>query len=110
MRNMIIGVVMVSLVGCSMGHRDPVEAKQSLNQAINEANSRNLDNLPPSVEADLMPDMDAVVTTSEKNLKRFRIQANGVQAKAFFASLVKGTEYSVALHPLVDGRLTVNLS
>ncbi len=110
MRNMIIGVVMVSLVGCSMGHRDPVEAKQSLNQAINEANSRNLENLPPSVEADLMPDMDGAIATSEPNLKRFRIQANGVQAKAFFTSLVKGTEYSVAIHPMVDGTVTVNLS
>ncbi|MBD0788648.1 pilus (MSHA type) biogenesis protein MshL [Vibrio sp. Y2-5] len=110
MRNMIIGVVMVSLVGCSMGHRDPVEAKQSLNQAINEANSRNLENLPPSVEADLMPDMDGAIATSDPNLKRFRIQANGVQAKAFFTSLVKGTEYSVAIHPMVDGTVTVNLS
>ena len=110
MRNMIIGVVMVSLVGCSMGHRDPVEAKQSLNQAINEANSRNLENLPPSVEADLMPDMDGAIATSDPSLKRFRIQANGVQAKAFFASLVKGTEYSVAIHPMVDGTVTVNLS
>lgn len=110
MRNMIIGVVMVSLVGCSMGHRDPVEAKQSLNQAINEANSRNLENLPPSVEADLMPEMDGAIATTEHNLKRFRIQANGVQAKAFFASLVKGTEYSVAIHPMVEGTVTVNLS
>ncbi|MGY2573983.1 pilus (MSHA type) biogenesis protein MshL [Vibrio sp. C8] len=110
MRNMIIGVVMVSLVGCSMGHRDPVEAKQSLNQAINEANSRNLENLPPSVEADLMPDMNGAIATSDPSLKRFRIQANGVQAKAFFTSLVKGTEYSVAIHPMVDGTVTVNLS
>ncbi|PNH77856.1 pilus (MSHA type) biogenesis protein MshL [Vibrio diazotrophicus] len=110
MRNMIIGVVMVSLVGCSMGHRDPVEAKQSLNQAINEANSRNLENLPPSVEADLMPDMNGAIASSDPILKRFRIQANGVQAKAFFTSLVKGTEYSVAIHPMVDGTVTVNLS
>lgn len=110
MRKMVIGVMLVSLVGCSMGHRDPVEAKQSLNQAINEANSRNLDNLPASVEADLMPDMEGVASASERNLKRFRIQANGVEAKAFFTSLVKGTEYSVAIHPAVEGRVTVNLS
>jgi len=110
MHKMVIGVMLVSLVGCSMGHRDPVEAKQSLNQAINEANSRNLDNLPASVEADLMPDMEGVASASERNLKRFRIQANGVEAKAFFTSLVKGTEYSVAIHPAVEGRVTVNLS
>ncbi len=110
MRKMIIGAVLVSLVGCSMGHRDPVEAKQSLNQAVNEANSRNLDNLPASVEADLMPDMEGVTSSSERNLKRFRIQASGVEAKAFFTSLVKGTEYSAAIHPSVEGRVTVNLS
>lgn len=110
MRKIVIGAMILSLVGCSMGHRDPVEAKQSLNQAINEANSRNLDNLPASVEADLMPDMDGTTASSERNLKRFRIQANGVEAKAFFASLVKGTEYSAAIHPLVEGQITVNLT
>ncbi len=110
MRSIVIGAVLVSLVGCSMGHRDPVEAKQTLNQAINEANSRNLDNLPASVEADLMPDMDGAMASSGNSLKRFRVQANGVKAKAFFASLVKGSEYSIALHPSVDGRITVNLS
>jgi len=111
MRNMVIGAVVLSLVGCSMGHRDPVEAKQSLNQAINESSSRDLDDLPASVEADLMPDMDAAASVNpEHNLKRFRIQANNVDAKAFFASLVKGTEYSVAIHPAVEGQITVNLS
>jgi len=110
MRNMVIGAVMLSLVGCSMGHRDPVEAKQAINQAINESNSQNLNNLPASVEADLMPEIDGKASTAERNLKRFRIQANNVDAKAFFASLVKGTEYSVAIHPAVEGNVTVNLT
>ncbi len=93
-----------------MGHRDPVEVKQALNEAANQANSRNLDELPASVQADLMPDLNSLDTTSDNKLKRFRVQANNVAAKAFFASLVQGSEYSVALHPSVAGRITVNLT
>ncbi len=32
MRKIVIGVIVAALVGCSMGHRDPVEIKESLNQ------------------------------------------------------------------------------
>ncbi|WP_412766601.1 hypothetical protein [Vibrio anguillarum] len=73
MRKIVLGVVIVSLMGCSMGHRDPVEMKQSLNQAINEANSRNLAVLPASVEADLMPDIEGITARSQETVKRFRI-------------------------------------
>lgn len=110
MRKIVLGVLITSLVGCSMGHRDPVEIKQSLNQSINESNGRNLDALPPSVEADLMPDIEGVTPRSQETVKRFRITANNVEAKAFFASLVKGTEFSAAIHPNVEGRVTVNLT
>ncbi|EGQ8313862.1 pilus (MSHA type) biogenesis protein MshL [Vibrio cholerae] len=110
MRKIVLASVVTSLVGCSMGHRDPVEAKQALNQAINETNSRQIDQLPPSVEADLMPDMDTLTASVPKTLQRFRIQAEDVEAKAFFASLVQGTEYSAAIHPAVTGRITLNLT
>ncbi|GLR02926.1 pilus (MSHA type) biogenesis protein MshL [Vibrio hyugaensis] len=93
-----------------MGHRDPVEVKQALNESINEANSRALEEIPSSVEADLMPNLDSSTSSQQGTLKRFRIQANAVEARSFFASLVKGTEYSVAIHPAVQGNITVNLS
>ncbi|GLT17108.1 pilus (MSHA type) biogenesis protein MshL [Vibrio zhanjiangensis] len=104
MRKLVIAVVVALLAGCSMGHRDPVEIKGELNGAIGD-----LGQLPPSVEADLMPELDHAGLTESKSVKRFRIQANEVEAKAFFTSLVKGTEYSVALHPDVSGAITVNL-
>lgn len=110
MRKLVVGIVIASLMGCSMGHRDPVEVKQALNESINEANSRALEDIPSSVEADLMPNLDANMSSQQGTLKRFRIQANAVEARSFFASLVKGTEYSVALHPAVQGNITVNLS
>ncbi|EGA71787.1 MSHA biogenesis protein MshL [Vibrio sinaloensis DSM 21326] len=110
MRKLVVAVMIASLMGCSMGHRDPVEAKNSLNEAINEANSRSLEQLPPSVEADLMPELAADNLASIDTVKRFRIQANGVAAKTFFASLVKGTEFSAAIHPDVSGSITLNLT
>ncbi|EMD77513.1 pilus (msha type) biogenesis protein mshl, putative [Vibrio diabolicus E0666] len=93
-----------------MGHRDPVEVKEALNESINQANSRTLEEIPSSVEADLMPNLDSDVASEQGTSKRFRIQANAVDARSFFASLVKGTEYSVAIHPAVQGNITVNLS
>ncbi len=111
MRKIVVGIISTSLLGCAMGHRDPVEIKQTLNQSINESNSRALDELPASVQDDLMPELgNDGFDSSDKTLKRFRIQANQVEARAFFASLVKGTEFSVAVHPNVAGRITLNVS
>lgn len=111
MRKLAIAITITSLLaGCAMGHRDPVEAKGAINQAINENNSRTLETLPPSVEADLMPELSGDETAVSRTIKRFRIKANGVDAKAFFASLVKGTQYSAAIHPNVSGNITVNLN
>lgn len=110
MRKLVVGITIASLMGCSMGHRDPVEVKQALNESINQANSRALEEIPSSVEADLMPNLDSNVSSDNGTSKRFRIQANAVEARSFFASLVKGTEYSVAIHPAVQGNIAVNLS
>ncbi|CAM4067850.1 pilus (MSHA type) biogenesis protein MshL [Vibrio vulnificus] len=110
MRKIVVGIIIASLMGCSMGHRDPVEVKQTLNQSINEANSRALDELPPSVEEDLMPELEAANTAGSNTVKRFRIKASGVEARQFFTSLIKGTEFSVAVHPDVTGRITLNVS
>ncbi|MEZ8062582.1 MULTISPECIES: pilus (MSHA type) biogenesis protein MshL [Vibrio] len=111
MRKLVVAILVSSLVGCSMGHRDPVEIKESLNESINAANSKALHDLPSSVQDDLMPQLnsDAMLPGME-TAKRFRIQAKGVEARTFFASLVKGTEYSAAIHPSVTGSLTLNLT
>ncbi|MDM7484112.1 MAG: secretin N-terminal domain-containing protein, partial [Vibrio metschnikovii] len=110
MRQVVIAVMVTTLAGCAMGHRDPVEIKQALNEAINEANSRQLQQLPASVEADLMPELVDRSREQPLHIARFRVQANQVDAAAFFTSLVKGSDYSVAIHPAVSGQITLNLS
>jgi MSHA biogenesis protein MshL len=109
-RNVIISFMVASLAGCSMGHRDPVEIKQTLDQSINENGGQLLSDLPASIQADLMPDLSAPSIEIDEPIKRFRVKANGVNAKAFFTSLVKGTEYSVVIHPKVSGRITMNVN
>lgn len=109
-RNVIISFMVASLAGCSMGHRDPVEIKQTLDQSINENGGQLLADLPASVQADLMPNLSTPSIEIDEPVKRFRVKANGVSAKAFFTSLVKGTEYSVVIHPNVSGRITMNVN
>lgn len=110
MRTVILAVMITSLAGCAMGHRDPVEIKQALNEAINESNSRQLQQLPAAVEADLMPEFIDRTSHASIDTMRFRVQANQVDASAFFTSLVKGSEYSVAIHPAVSGQITLSLT
>ncbi len=109
-RQFIVGVVATSLLGCSMGHRNPVEAKAALNEAVNQVNSRRLEALPESVQADLMPELDSRPEQVTPLLKRFQVQAKDVEASTFFTGLVKNTEFSVAIHPSVSGTLTINLA
>lgn len=112
MRGLVVGIVLASLFGCStnMGHRDPVEVKGALNEAVNEANSRPLVDLPSAVNADLMPALDSGDYASTTALeKRFRVNARNVDARAFFGSLVKGTPFNMVIHPEVKGRISLTL-
>lgn len=110
MRKIILSIMIASLMGCSMGHRDPVEIKRALNEAANNNSMSSVDDLPDSVQADLMPDVEGSRGSRPSSVKRFRIQAQAVNAKVFFASLVQGTDYSVIVHPDVEGQVTLNLS
>ncbi|MDX1303788.1 pilus (MSHA type) biogenesis protein MshL [Photobacterium sp.] len=112
MRGLVLGIILASLTGCStnMGHRDPVEVKEALNVAANEANSRPLADLPPAVNADLMPSLAGNDFMSSTALeKRFRVSARNVDARAFFGSLVKGSPFNMVIHPDVKGRISLTL-
>ncbi|MBP2700504.1 pilus (MSHA type) biogenesis protein MshL [Photobacterium lucens] len=111
MRRILLGVAIASLAGCSMGHQNPTEIKQALNEAANEANSRPLMELPSAVNADLMPSLDGGINPVNSSLeKRFRVNAKNVEASAFFTSLVKGTPFNIVIHPGVSGRITMKLN
>ena len=92
------------MTGCAQ-HRDPVEFKQEVRDALNN----NLD-LPADVAAELSVNQ-AVGTGSGiyAPTKRFRVQAENVDAKEFFASLLNETSYGIVVHPDVAGTISLDL-
>ena len=65
--------------------------------------------LPDDIEAELYADNSVEEVVIEKTEKRMNISARDVDARVFFASLINSTENSVAIHPDVSGRITLNL-
>ena len=111
MRRVILAIMISSLVGCStnMGHHNPTDIKQALNNAVNESSSQPQFTLPPSVSADLMPALANTPVSTKVLDKRFRINAKNVDANVFFTSLVKGTPFNIVIDPNVKGRITMKL-
>ncbi|MGL5291094.1 MAG: pilus (MSHA type) biogenesis protein MshL [Vibrionaceae bacterium] len=100
--------VSAGLTACTVGHRDPVEVKQALNEAHNQSVSRNLAVLPDAVTQDLTSSFVAQARPVA-NEKRIRVNAKGVDARDFFGALVQNTPYDLMLHPGVSGRITLSL-
>ncbi|WP_416307195.1 pilus (MSHA type) biogenesis protein MshL [Neptunicella sp. SCSIO 80796] len=99
------------LSGCQSQTRTPVE--KALQQAIdNQPDSRveaaPLAELPEDVAHALQADAPAPGAKLYGE-PRYDIQADKVNAQDFFAGLVKDTPYSVAIHPQVEGTISLNL-
>jgi MSHA biogenesis protein MshL len=108
----ILIACMVVLVGaCQSTNRPaPVEAKQAISEAqVPTNNAISAPELPAEVEAELMPELALQPGNLLQVEHRFDVNARNVDAKAFFPALVKGSPLSVALHPGVEGQITLKL-
>lgn len=101
------------LSACQSADLGPVEAslKQELAQQLAPAAKqmpKPLEALPGAVSQALLP-----ATTSPNNAllsePRYDINAQQVEAQAFFAGLVQDSPYSVAIHPQVSGTISLDL-
>ena len=94
------------MTGCAYQHRDPVEVKGQIQDAITSSNVA----LPADVAAELN-----VGQTVGSNAgiyaptRRFKVQAENVDAKEFFASLLNETSYGIVVHPDVSGSISLDL-
>lgn len=113
-RGAILAIIMAALVGCQthMPVTKPT-VESALGVAINEnpeqPNRTALEEIPQAVTEALRP---IEAGTAERELfgePRYDIQAENTDARAFFASLVKDTVFSVAIHPEVQGQITLDL-
>ncbi|MDX1444483.1 MAG: STN domain-containing protein, partial [Gammaproteobacteria bacterium] len=64
---------------------------------------------PPDLAAAMMPGQRENGVDPADMEPRFDVNANNVEARNFFMGLVKGTDYNMALHPDVSGRVSLSL-
>lgn len=100
------------LAGCQTVPSKPVEVDEALAQAMQEqsvSSPQALQDIPADVQQELFNQNLQQAKQSLLAEKRLTIAANNVAAADFFAALVEESAYSVALHPEVTGKLTLNL-
>ncbi|WOH35901.1 pilus (MSHA type) biogenesis protein MshL [Thalassotalea fonticola] len=110
----------ITLSGCSSTAEQPKEAttkqeepKDVLDDSIKsekQAKTKPLSQVPLAVQQDIMQQGLASARDSLMVEKRMDIAANQIPAKDFFSAIVNDSDYSIAIHPDVEGDITLNLS
>ncbi|MBY6187272.1 pilus (MSHA type) biogenesis protein MshL [Marinobacter hydrocarbonoclasticus] len=87
---------------------DPAESKSALAEA-SEASKPVAP--PPALSPLLQQELEGgrPAPMSQPQAPRIDVAARGVDAQLFFASLVEDSQYSVAIHPDVSGKISLNL-
>lgn len=99
------------LIACQTTDRpNPQASKETLREVVAQQNTQAQPpaKLPDSVSRELAGSNTVFAPTLPPE-RRFDVAANAVDARVFFPSLVKGTPFSVAVHPDVQGRISLSL-
>lgn len=109
--NLLTICIAATLFSCSSNKTSHVEdyLAKEIEQQLTANGSKELEALPEQVsnmllDANSMSDSKAMLEA-----ERYDINASGVDAVSFFAGLVKDTPFSVAIHPEVDGIISLDL-
>ncbi len=101
------------LCGCELTKTERIkphiesELTPSSSPKVNEGVSTPI---PQNFESELLASVgNGVSLPQELEMKRFEVSANKAPVADFFAGLVDGTPYSVALHPEVSGEISLKL-
>jgi len=107
----------VFLVGCQSVPQAPSNVNNALDEAIASKQSAKMPKPLLAMPNEIMREINQQkinqsMQQAKQGLlaeKRLQIAANGVDAKAFFAAIVEDSAYSIAVHPEVSGKITLNL-
>jgi len=103
----------VFTLGCQSVPEAPTEINNELDKAILEADSRKNPKALTAIPSDIHQELvNQGLDKAKQGLlseKRLEIAANQVAASDFFAALVEESDYSVAIHPDVEGQISLNL-
>jgi MSHA biogenesis protein MshL len=101
------------LLGCQSVPTKPIQVNEVLDQAIAQADKKvapvALAEIPNAIQQELMQND---MLQAKKGLlaeKRLSIAASQIDAQAFFGALIEDSTYSIAIHPEVMGKITLNL-
>jgi len=109
----MLGAVLLS--GCASA---PSHWQESATEAIaaemsqaTQASQPATPAIPPEVSAALLPPLrpQGASGEAERHEQRFDLSANNTPARTVFMSLVKGTPYSMVIHPQVKGTISLQL-
>ncbi|MBC3766104.1 pilus (MSHA type) biogenesis protein MshL [Neptunicella marina] len=110
-KTVLTSLAMALLVGCQSQPSVP-PVQQALEDAVSEQSQPHapapLQTVPAAVASSLAPE-PAQEGADLYGEPRYDIKADNVEARAFFAGLMKDTPYSVAVHPDVQGTISVDL-
>jgi MSHA biogenesis protein MshL len=111
--NCLISFLSIAALGCQTVPDAPTDINNELDKAIESSTQRKtpkpLAQLPSSVQQELMQQSMQTAKNGLLAEKRLEIAASEVRAKDFFAALVEDSPYSIAVHPDVEGAITLNL-
>ncbi|MBL4766042.1 MAG: pilus (MSHA type) biogenesis protein MshL [Colwellia sp.] len=109
-----LSTLLLTLSGCQTTPDQPVDMKAALAQAISETKVLNspkpLTQVPNSVQQELMQQSMVQAKLGLLAEKRLEVSATSVAAKDFFTAIVAGSSYSVAIHPEVNGSISLSLT
>ncbi|MFT6986743.1 MAG: MSHA biogenesis protein MshL [Psychromonas sp.] len=103
-----ISCCLLLLTACQATKENTAESQKMLLQTnINKQVEELI--LPEDIASELYADLSSQPELVLVEEKRFDISARDVDASVFFASLIRGTSFSVAIHPDVQGEITLSL-
>jgi MSHA biogenesis protein MshL len=113
MKSLTLFITML-LVGCATMQSEKVRPSAIEKELAEVKSSNELANtltVPDAVAADLLPEIPETSIAGQQMLQqaRFKISAENVEAKTFFASLVNDSIFSIVIHPEVEGTITLNV-
>ena len=114
--NYITPLLMLSLMACQTTNRpDPKDSKSAINESLVQAQAPKAVTPPPAMmPADVQRELNSQNSMGAgmpplPAERRFDVSAHNVDARVFFPSLVEGTPLSVAVHPEVQGTISLSL-
>lgn len=111
----IIGLfttLVLLVTGCeTIPNRWHESVNNNINTTLNEAASAQPLNVPSQIHQVMLPDIIADIPSDRPELikPRFDLTANKSPAREVFMSLVKGTRYSMVVHPEITGEISLHL-